>query len=67
MTPLVIGNRDDVVAFALAGVDGVVCTTREEAGQAIEQTAADTLVLVSAELAPSAPQRSLVVVLPARS
>ena len=49
MKLLVVGTPEDVTGFALAGVEGVACTNREEAGQAIANADADTLVLVSAE------------------
>ena len=67
MTPLVIGSREDVVGFALAGVEGVVCATREEAGQAISRADKDTLLIVSAEFARDIPRDRLAVALPARS
>ena len=51
MKLLVIGTPEDVTGFALAGVDGVTCTSREEAAQAVANADADTLVFVSAELA----------------
>lgn len=46
MKVLVIGSRDDVAGFALAGVDGVVCETREEADRAVARAGPDTLVLI---------------------
>ena len=49
MKLLVVGTPEDVTGFALAGVEGVVCTNRDEARQAIANADADTLVLVSAE------------------
>lgn len=67
MTPLVIGTREDVAGFALAGIEGTVCTTSEEAGEAIAATGADTLVIVSAEFAREMPRGPLVVALPSRS
>jgi vacuolar-type H+-ATPase subunit F/Vma7 len=67
MRPLVVGTREDVAGFALAGIDGVVCTTRQEADQAIVQAGTDTLVIVSAELAPETEHGALVVALPSRS
>ena len=67
MTPLVVGTREDVAGFALAGVAGVVCATRREAEQAIGDAAADTLVIVSAEFAGEMPRGPLVVALPERS
>jgi vacuolar-type H+-ATPase subunit F/Vma7 len=67
MTPLVVGTREDVAGFALAGIDGVVCATRQEADQAIARADQDTLVFVSAEFAREAPRGPLVVALPSRS
>jgi vacuolar-type H+-ATPase subunit F/Vma7 len=64
MKLLVVGTTEDVTGFALAGVEGVVCTNREEAGQAIAHADVDTLVLVSAEHARGLPQNALVVALP---
>ena len=69
MKLLVVGTPEDVTGFALAGVEGVVCTNREEAGQAIANADADTLVLVSAEHAVPRGSSELtvnVVALPAR-
>ena len=51
MKPLVVGSREDVAGFALTGVDGVVCATREDAEQAIARADEDTLLILSAELA----------------
>ena len=48
MKLLVVGSPEDVTGFALAGVEGVVCTNRQEAGEAIANADAGTLVLVSA-------------------
>jgi vacuolar-type H+-ATPase subunit F/Vma7 len=67
MTPFVVGAPEDVVGFALAGIKGVVCKTREEAHQAIADAAADTLVIVSAEFAREIPRDRLALALPARS
>ena len=50
MKPLVVGSREDVAGFALAGVDGVVCATRDDAEQAIARADEDTLLIVSSEL-----------------
>jgi vacuolar-type H+-ATPase subunit F/Vma7 len=66
MKLLVVGTPEDVTGFALAGVEGVVCTDREEAAQAIANADADTLVLVSAEHARGLTPNALVVALPAR-
>jgi len=67
MTPLVVGVREDVVGFALAGVEGVVCATRDETGQAIARADEDTLLIVSAEFAREVPRDRLAIALPARS
>ena len=67
MTPFVVGTREDVVGFALAGVEGVVCATREEAGQAISRADETTLLLVSAGFAREIPRDRLAVALPVRS
>jgi vacuolar-type H+-ATPase subunit F/Vma7 len=64
MTLLVVGTREDVAGFALAGVEGLVCRTREEALQAMERAGDDVLVLVSPEFAPAVGPFS--VVLPPR-
>lgn len=66
MKLFVVGAPEDVTGLALAGVEGVVCTNREEAAQAISSADADTLVLVSAEHARGLTQNALVVALPAR-
>lgn len=47
MKPLVIGTREDVAGFALAGVEGVVCATAEEASRAIERAGEVALVILS--------------------
>ena len=67
MTPFVVGSPEDVVGFALAGIEGVVCTTPEEAHQAIANAGADTLVMVSAQFACEVPRDRLAIALPARS
>ena len=66
MIPIVVGTREDVAGFALAGVNGVVCKTREEASAAIEQSGAETLVILSTEFAAEASFGPLVVVLQSR-
>ena len=66
MKPLDIGSREDVAGFALAGVDGVVCATREDAEQALTRADEDTLFFVSPELAQVVDPARLLVVLPAR-
>lgn len=48
MTPHVIGTRDDVAGFALAGVRGSICTTRAEIERALTT---DALFLISADAA----------------
>lgn len=66
MTPLVIGTGEDVAGFALAGIEGVVCGTREEAERAIAQAPPEMLLIVSRELAAALPRDRLGVALPAR-
>lgn len=66
MTPLVVGSREDVAGFALAGAGGVVCATRDEAAQVIARADENTLLFVSAEFAEVADPVRLQVVLPAR-
>jgi hypothetical protein len=51
MTPLVIGTREDVAGFALAGIEGVVRANREEAIQAIARADDNALLIVSARMA----------------
>lgn len=46
MKVLVIGTREDVAGFALAGVEGVACETREEAERVLARADAETLVLL---------------------
>jgi len=50
MKPLVVGTREDVAGFALAGIEGIVCTTAEEARRALAGAGQDTLVIVSPNL-----------------
>ena len=64
MTLLVVGTREDVAGFALAGVEGRVCRTQEEAAQAVESVAEDVLVLLSPAFAVAA--QRFCVVLPRR-
>ena len=66
MTPLVVGTPEDVAGFALAGLEGVVCTTREEADRAIAGAAEGTLLIVSPEFAHAFPRERLGAALPAR-
>ena len=66
MTPLVVGTPEDVAGFALAGIEGVGCTTREEADRAIARAAADTLLIVSPEFNRALPRERLGAALPAR-
>ncbi|HEX7830981.1 MAG TPA: V-type ATP synthase subunit F [Thermoanaerobaculia bacterium] len=66
MNALVVGTREDVAGFALAGIAGVICATRDEAEQAIKR-AADSLVFVSSQFCKAKPREGLVVVLPPRS
>ena len=65
MKPLVIGTREDVAGFALAGVDGVVCTTVAEAEAAIAKAGEETLVMLSNDF--SVLRAPFSVVLPRRS
>jgi len=51
MIPLVVGTREDVAGFALAGIDGVVCETSEEAAAAIVDAGEGRLVILSHEIA----------------
>lgn len=67
MKPLVVGSREDVAGFALAGVDGVVCATREDAEQAIARADEDTLFFVSSDFTQVVDPARLLVVLPVRS
>ena len=67
MTPLVVGTREDVAGFALIGIDGVVCATRDEAAEAIDRAAIDALVMISADFAGAMPRDRFIVALPARS
>lgn len=66
MTPLVVGTPEDVAGFALAGIEGVVCTTREDADRAIAGAAEGTLLIVSPEFARALPHERLGAALPAR-
>ena len=67
MKLLVVGSREDVAGLALAGVDGVVCATREDADQAIARADEDMLLFVSPEFAQVVDPARLLAVLPARS
>ena len=67
MKPLVIGTREYVAGFALAGVEGVVCKTGEEAADAITRAGEDALLILSAGLVRRTPPAQFLVVLPARS
>lgn len=67
MRPFVIGTSDDVTGFALAGVDGAICATPDEAHQAIARAGEDALVILSAVFARSVPHDdTLTIVLPSR-
>jgi vacuolar-type H+-ATPase subunit F/Vma7 len=66
MTPFVIGSREDVAGFALAGIDGVACATREEAGAALDRADSDALIIMSAEFVRAAAAGPLIVALPPR-
>jgi vacuolar-type H+-ATPase subunit F/Vma7 len=66
MTPFVIGTREDIAGFALVGIEGVECTSSQEAGQAVSSVDEDTLLIVSAEFAREIPRDRLAIALPAR-
>ena len=66
MKPLVIGTREDVAGFALAGIEGVVCATREEADQAISRADEGRLLIISPEFAREVPRDRFAIALPAR-
>lgn len=66
MTPLVVGTPEDVAGFALAGIEGVVCTTREDADRAIAGAVEGTLLIVSPEFARALPHERPGAALPAR-
>jgi len=76
MTPLVIGTRDDVVGFGLAGVGGTICRTADEVERALGDLRGDEIVILSATTALLAGERiaeleksvggPLFVILPAR-
>ncbi len=67
MRPFVIGTSDDVTGFGLAGVDGTICATPDEARQAMERAGEDALVILSAVFARSVPHDdTLTIVLPSR-
>jgi len=66
MKPFVIGSPEDVVGFALAGIDGVICATREEADAALTRVDAGVLVIMSADVARAPSPGNLIVALPAR-
>jgi len=55
VTFFVLGDADDVAGFALAGVEGAVCTTRGEIEEAARQlrgrTEVPSLLLVSLSVA----------------
>jgi vacuolar-type H+-ATPase subunit F/Vma7 len=51
MTPFVVGTREDVVGFALAGVDGVICSSPDEVNQALSKMRSDQFAILSADFA----------------
>lgn len=58
MKAFLLGTADDVRGFALAGIDGVTCATREEVERAAAELKLRTdvaLVLVSREVEKLAP------------
>lgn len=67
MKLFVVGTPEDVVGLALAGVEGIACTTREEAGQAISRAEENTLLIVSARFTREVPREWRAVTLPVRS
>ena len=67
MNLFVVGTREDVAGFALAGIRGAVCTTREEAAKVIARAEADALLLVSSKFASELPRERLGVALPEKS
>jgi vacuolar-type H+-ATPase subunit F/Vma7 len=66
MTPLVIGTREDVAGFALAGIHGVACATREEADQAISRADEGVLLIISPEFVRAVPSNRPAIALPTR-
>jgi vacuolar-type H+-ATPase subunit F/Vma7 len=64
MKAFVVGTAEDVTGFALAGIEGVVCSTDADADAAIARTDADTLIIVSAVFAREADPARMLVVLP---
>jgi len=51
MIPLVLGTREDVVGFALAGAGGAICRTAEEVERALGALRGDEIVILSAAAA----------------
>jgi vacuolar-type H+-ATPase subunit F/Vma7 len=54
---MVIGTREDVEGFALAGVDGVVCSSRDDVEKAMAFVNSETLVMFSPSAAAVAHDR----------
>jgi vacuolar-type H+-ATPase subunit F/Vma7 len=65
MIPLVVGTREDVAGFALAGIEGMVCETSGELEELMARKGPETLLILSGELAPL-DLRSPLVILAAR-
>ncbi len=57
MTPLIVGMREDVVGFALAGVGGMICSTSDDVERALTAVGPDQVVVLSAVAAALASER----------
>jgi hypothetical protein len=63
MRSFVIGTRDDVAGFALAGVQGAVCATREEVESALATLGAQASSPANnAGGTPALPEETIVIV-----
>lgn len=51
MTPLVLGTREDLTGFALAGVGGMICTTVNDVEHALSGTGDESIVILSSAAA----------------
>lgn len=47
MTPRVIGTREDVAGFALAGVEGTICESQEDVQRAWSALRDDEIAILS--------------------
>jgi len=47
MNPLLLGTREDVVGFALAGVAGAICNTADDVERAFSALKGDEIVILS--------------------